>query len=95
MYAPASGSGESYNNGITETSVSGSDEENKSEAAYSGQTDYAMVSVKIFVQYLMMLTKHTHTQNTRLIMIIIIICWRRDFLSDYKWKETIYESFII
>ncbi|XP_074593436.1 nephrin-like isoform X2 [Brevipalpus obovatus] len=42
MYAPASGSGGSYNNGITETSVSGSDEENKSEAAYSGQMDYAM-----------------------------------------------------
>lgn len=45
MYAPASGSGGSYNNGVTETSLSGSEEENKSEGAYSGQTDYAMVRV--------------------------------------------------
>ena len=44
MYAPASGSGGSYNNGVTETSIFGSDEENKSEGAYSGQTDFAMVS---------------------------------------------------
>lgn len=49
MYAPASGSGGSYNNGVIETSLSGtSDEENKSDRAsspYSGHTDYLMVSI--------------------------------------------------
>lgn len=45
MYAPASGSGGSYTNGPNETSLSGSDEEKHSEGAYSGHTDYDMVSL--------------------------------------------------
>jgi len=46
MYAPASGSGGSYSNGIAETSLSGaSDEENKSgriSPTYLAETDYAI-----------------------------------------------------
>ncbi|RWS30409.1 nephrin-like protein, partial [Leptotrombidium deliense] len=62
MYAPASGSGGSYNNGITETSLSGSDEENKSEGAYSGKTDYAME-----ISPSGMVTTHHHGISTYLI----------------------------
>ncbi|RWS14165.1 hypothetical protein B4U79_09726 [Dinothrombium tinctorium] len=62
MYAPASGSGGSYNNGITETSLSGSDEENKSEGAYSGKTDLAME-----ISPSGMVTTHHHGISTYLI----------------------------